>query len=102
MPQPIPTLEAEWQVYHSRVYPDGFGTPMQHDQIRLAFFSGAFVTIGLLNKLTDLSEDEAVVRLELLAREAASACARQHQKISEALMANQKKAENRGDGGNRK
>jgi hypothetical protein len=62
------TLKEEWESYVKAVYPAGIPAD-QNRECAMAFFAGAAGMFGLMDKASELPEDEAVVEIEKLHRE---------------------------------
>lgn len=62
------TLKEEWESYKKAVYPAGIPVD-QNRECAMAFFAGAAGMFGLMNKASELSEDNAVVEIEKLHQE---------------------------------
>lgn len=63
----------EWEKYKREVYTEGMSNN-QECHTHLAFFSGALVTLKLMNDISLLPEEEAVKKLRLLTEEVVTVC----------------------------
>ena len=50
-------FQAAWEEFKTQCYPDGM-SPVQHQQVRNAFYAGAIVMYALMIKLPDMDEEE--------------------------------------------
>ena len=58
--QEVPvTITGDWEQYFKMCYPQGTPNRMQHDQLKIAFFSGAFAGISNVIHQTEHLDEEA-------------------------------------------
>jgi siderophore synthetase component len=53
------TITGDWDQYHEKCYPGGIPNSNQHDQLKIAFFSGAFAGISNIIHHTEHMDEEA-------------------------------------------
>ena len=53
------TITGDWDEYAAKCYPGGIPNQMQHDQLKIAFFSGAFAGISNIIHHTEALDEEA-------------------------------------------
>lgn len=67
------SILTHWREFRDKVYPDGM-VPDQNRQLQQAFFAGAWVALQESSGLASLPEDQAVLSLEAMHREAEAFC----------------------------
>ena len=53
------TITGDWEEYAAKCYPGGIPNKLQHDQLKIAFFSGAFAGISNIIHHTEAMDEEA-------------------------------------------
>lgn len=66
-PEPARTIEGEYQQWITKVYGRKHLSKIQKEEMRKAFYSGAFVFMNILNEISvKETEDIACTKIELL------------------------------------